>query len=67
MVLGVPLEAVSSRGTRPTSFTAGRGVLGGALGRPNDKDSSWGAGVLAGLEKMDLGMGIAFRAEAHTE
>jgi hypothetical protein len=26
-----------------------------------------GCRVLAGLEKMDLGMGIAFRAEAHTE
>lgn len=60
------MEAVSSRGTWPASFATGRGVVGGALGRASDADDSWGAGVLAGLEKMDLGVGIAFRAEAHT-
>lgn len=56
MVLGVPLEAVSSWGTGPASFATGRGVIGGALGWASDAEDSWGAGVLAGLEKMDLGV-----------
>lgn len=61
------MEAVSSRGTGPASFATGRGVVGGTLGRASDADDSRGAGVLAGLEKIDLGAGIAFLAEAHTE
>lgn len=50
------MEAVSSWGTGPASFATGRGVVGGALGRASDAEDSWGAGVLAGLEKMDLGV-----------
>lgn len=67
MVLGVPLEAVSSRGSGLASFATGRGVVGGALGRASDADDSKGARVLAGLEKMDLGAAIIFRTQAQTE